>query len=91
MIGGSCLSEPGAFRFGGVFSRKSGGSLIEPPRIYQKKPQQQPSSKITRSSSVADTDVSAKSGGGGEDSPPRMAHLETLEAKVGCCYFSTFF
>lgn len=72
MDAGSCVSAPGSFPFG--FGRRS-GQLIEPVRKQQ---QEKNSPNIIRSPSVAGTDVSTTKSG----NKPRMAHLETLEAKV---------
>lgn len=76
MDAGSCVSAPGSFPFG--FGRRS-GQLIEPARKQQQQQQEKSNPpNIIRSPSVAGTEVSSTKSG----NKPRMAHLETLEAKV---------
>lgn len=76
MDAGSCVSAPGSFPFG--FGRRS-GQLIEPARKQQQQQQEKNNPpNIIRSPSVAGTEVSSTKSG----NKPRMAHLETLEAKV---------
>lgn len=74
MDAGSCLSEPSgaaaAFRLG--IGRRS-GVVFEQPQ----KEQRSPNTAIIRSPSFAETDTTKSTGG-----KPRMAHLQTLEAKV---------
>lgn len=78
MDAGSCLSDSGvsAFRLG--IGRRSAGVVFEAPQ----KEQRSQSQAIVRSPSFAGTETGSttKSTGGGNK--PRMAHLQTLEAKV---------
>lgn len=76
MDAGSCLSQLGAspFRLGIGIGRRS-GVVIESPPLAKKEQQQ-----LARSPSFAETEASATKST--TTNKPRMAHLQTLEAKV---------